>query len=148
MLAVSIGNSSSPCQSTMERLGTCSHTTDRFPLRIRGHMTYINTPARDVQDNDMFYYFIADSLTNNFVTTALLYTNVYTIANVPVASALLKQIIIPTSVDNPASTLHIREMLIESKSKLFLLMGDITEFNQWVLGAKKWAAFTLVNKKQ
>ena len=99
----------------------------------RAHaMTYVNTPMRDVQDNDMFYYFLMDSLTNDFHTTILLYTNVYTVANVTVASALLKQIIILTRVDNPASTMHIREMLIESKSKLLLLKGNITEFNQWV----------------
>ena len=53
-------------------------------------------------------------------------------SNVPVASALLKQIIILTRVDNPASTMHIREMLIESKRKLLLLKGNIAEFNQWV----------------
>ena len=28
--------------------------------------------------------------------------------------------------------MHIREMLIESKSKLLQLKGNITEFNQWV----------------
>ena len=39
-------------------------------------MTYVNTPTRDVQDNDMFYYFIADSLTNDFRTTVLLYANI------------------------------------------------------------------------
>ena len=82
----------------------------------RAHATtYVNTPTRDAQDNDMFYYFLADSLTSDFRTTVLLYTDVYTVANVPVASALLKQIIILTRVDNPASTMHIREMLIESK---------------------------------
>ena len=70
-------------------------------------MTYVNTPTRDAQDNDMFYYFLADSLTN-------------------------KQIVILTRVDNPASTMHIREMLIESKRKLLVLKGNITEFNQWV----------------
>ena len=95
-------------------------------------MTYINTPMRDAQDNDMFYYFIVDLLTNDFCTTVLLYANVYTVANVPITSALLKQIIILTRVDNPASTMHIREMLIESKTKLLLLKGNITEFNQWV----------------
>ena len=42
------------------------------------------------------------------------------------------QIIILTRVDNPASTMHIREMLIESKRKLLLLKGNITEFYQWV----------------
>ena len=62
----------------------------------------------------------------------LLYVDVYTITNVPVASSLLKQIIILTRVDNPASTMHIREMLIESKHKLMMLKGNITEFNQWV----------------
>ena len=86
----------------------------------------------DAQDNDMFYYFLADSLTNKFHTTVLLYADVYTITNVPVASFLLKQIIILTQVDNPASTMHIREILIESKRKLLLLKGNITEFNQWV----------------
>ena len=99
----------------------------------RAHtMTYVNTPTRDVQDNNMFYYFLADSLTNDFRTTVLLYTDVYTMANVPITSTLLKQVIILTRVDNPASTIHIREMLIESKSKLLLLKGNITKFNQWV----------------
>ena len=95
-------------------------------------MTYVNTPTRDSQDNDMFYYFIMDLLTNDYRTMALLYTDVYTVANIPVASALLKQIIILTRVDNPASTMHIMEMLIESKGKLLLLKGNITEFNQWL----------------
>ena len=94
--------------------------------------TYVNTPTRDAQDNDMFYYFLADSLTNEFRTTVLLYANVYSVTNVPVASSLLKQIIILTRVDNPASTMHIREMLIESKRKLLVLKRNITEFNQWV----------------
>ena len=94
--------------------------------------TYVNTPTRDAQDNGMFYYFLADSLTSDFCTTVLLYADVYMVTNVPVASALLKQIIILTRVDNPASTMHIREMLIESKSKLLLLKGNITQFNQWV----------------
>ena len=94
--------------------------------------TYVNTPTRDTQDNDMFYCFLADSLTNEFRTTVLLYADTYTVTNVPVASALLKQLIILTRVDNPASTMHIREMLIESKRKLLLLKGNIAEFNQWV----------------
>ena len=95
-------------------------------------LTYVNTHTRDAQDNDMFYYFLADLLTTDFRTNVLLYADVYTMANVPVASTLLKQIIILTRVDNPASTMHIREMLIESKSKLLQLKGNITEFNQWV----------------
>ena len=70
--------------------------------------TYVNTLTRDAQDNNMFYYFLADSLTNEFRTTMLLYSDVYTVTNVPVASTLLKQIIILTRVDNPASTMHIR----------------------------------------
>ena len=94
--------------------------------------TYVNTPTRDTQDNDMFYYFLSDSLTNEFRTTVLLYADIYTVTNIPVASSLLKQIIILTRVDNPASTMHIREMLIESKCKLLLLKGNIAEFNQWV----------------
>ena len=94
--------------------------------------TYVNMPTRDAQDNDMFYYFSADSLTNEFRTTVLLYADVYSVTNIPVASSLLKQIIILTRVDNPASTIHIREMLIESKCKLLVLKGNITEFNQWV----------------
>ena len=95
-------------------------------------VTYVNTPTRDAQDNDMFYYFLADSLTNEFRATVLLYADTYTVTNVPVASTLLKQIVILTRVDNPASTMHIREMLIESKQKLVQLKGNITEFNQWV----------------
>ena len=94
--------------------------------------TYINTPTRDSQDNDMFYYFISDLLTNEFCTTVLLYANLYTITNIPVTSSLLKQVIILTWVYNPASTMHIREILIKSKCKLLLLKGNITEFNQWV----------------
>ena len=94
--------------------------------------TYVNTPMRDAQDNNMFYYFLADLLTNDFRTTVLLYVDVYSVTNVPVASSLLKQIIILMRVDNPASTMHIREMLIESKRKLLVLKGNIAEFNQWV----------------
>ena len=92
----------------------------------------MNTPTRDAQDNDMFYYFLVDSSTNKFRTTVLLYAVIYTVTNVPVASSLLKQIIILTRVDNPASMMHIQAMLIESKWKLLLLKGNITEFNQWV----------------
>ena len=80
----------------------------------------------------MFYYFLSDSLTNKFRTMVLLCANMYTVANIPVASSLLKQIIIFTWVDNLASTMHIREMLIESKRKLLVFKGNITEFNQWV----------------
>ena len=94
--------------------------------------TYVNTPTRDAQDNDMFYYFLSDLLTNEFRATVLLYADIYTITNVPVTASLLKQIIILTRADNPASTMHIREMLIESKQKLLQLKGNITEFNQWV----------------
>ena len=94
--------------------------------------TYINTPTHDAEDNDMFYYFLADSLTNEFRTTVLLYADVYLVTNVPLASSLVKQIIILTRVDNLASTMHIQEMLIESKRKLLVLKGNITEFNQWV----------------
>ena len=97
----------------------------------RAHATtYVNSPTRDAQDNDMFYYFHVDSLTNELHTTVLLYANIYTVTKVPVASSLLKQIIILTRVDNPASTMHKREMLIESKCKMLLLKGNITEFNQ------------------
>ena len=91
-------------------------------------VTYVNTPTRDAQD----IYFLADSLMTDFRTTVLLYADVYTMANFPVASALLKQIIILTRVDNPASTMHIQELLIESKSKLLQLKDNITEFNPWV----------------
>ena len=99
----------------------------------RAHaVTYVNTLTRYAQDNDMFFYFLVDLLTNEFRTTVLLYADIYTVTNVPVASSLLKQIIILTRVDNPASTIHISEMLIESKRKLLLLKGNITEFNQWV----------------
>ena len=113
----------------------------------RAHaVTYVNTPTRDAEDNDMFYYFLADSLTNEFRTTVLLYADTYTVTNVPVASAPLKQIIILTRVDNPASTMHIREMLIESKQKLLQLKGNITEFNQWV--RKQMGRLMPRNRKQ
>ena len=108
-------------------------------------MTYVNTPIRDAQDNDMFYYFLVDSLTNNFCTTILLYADVYTVANVPIASALLKQIIILTRVDNPASAMHIREMLIESKSKLLLLKGNDTIPTKM---DENWLRYELLNLGQ
>ena len=94
--------------------------------------SYINTPTTDGQDINMFYYILSDSLTNEFCTTVRLYVEVYTVTNVPVASSLLKQIIILMWVDNLASMMHIQEMLNESKCKLVALKGNITEFNQWV----------------
>ena len=72
------------------------------------------------------------------MTTVLLYADVYSVTNVPVASSLLKQIIILAMVDNPASTMHIQEMPIESKRKLLVLKGNITEFNQWVWKQIGW----------
>ena len=112
---------------------------------MRAHTaTYVSMLTRDVQDNDMFYYFLADLLMNEFRTTVLLYANIYMVTNVPVASSLLKQIIILTRVDNPASTMQIREMLIESKWKLLLLKGNITEFNQWV--QTRWDIFMPRNR--
>ena len=53
-------------------------------------MTYVNTNTRDAQDNDMFYYFLADLLTTNFCTNVLLYADIYTMAKVPVASTLCR----------------------------------------------------------
>ena len=34
--------------------------------------TYVNMPTRDAQDNNTFYYFLSDSLTNEFCTMVLL----------------------------------------------------------------------------
>ena len=71
------------------------------PDNTRAHaVTYVNTPTRGTQDNDMFYYFLVDSLTNKFHTTVLLYADIYMVPNVPVVSSVLKQIIILTRVDN------------------------------------------------
>ena len=48
----------------------------------RAHaITYINSPTRNAQDNTMFYYFLADLLTNDFRTMVLLYADVYTVAD-------------------------------------------------------------------
>ena len=84
--------------------------------------TYVNTPTRDAQNNDMFYYFLSDSLTNEFHATVLLYADVYTVMNIPVTASLLKQIIILTRVDNPASTMHIDTIL--SVVSLFSLRSN------------------------
>ena len=37
---------------------------------------YVNSPMQDAQYNDLFYYFLADSITNEFCTMGLLYTDV------------------------------------------------------------------------
>ena len=107
--------------------------------------TYINSPTRDAQDNDMFYYFLVDLLTNEFHTTVLLYTNMYTITNIPVASSLLKQIIILTRVDNPASTMHIREMLIQSANCCF---SRVTSQSSTSGSGNKWADSTHGSRRQ
>ena len=46
----------------------------------------------------------------------LLYSESYSANNVVVDSALLKQIIILTRIDNPAAATHVSELLIESKN--------------------------------
>ena len=106
----------------------------------------MSTLTRDVQDYDMIYYFLADLLTTEFCTSVLSYADIYTVTNVPVALSLLKQIIILTRVENHASVMHNREMLIESKRELLLLKGNITEFNQWV--QNKRAVFMPRNSRQ
>ena len=106
--------------------GTTQYLLTQYGLvsikTTRAHAaTYVNSPTRDAQENNMFYYFLTDSLTNEFCTTVLLYAIVYTVVNIPVASSLLKQMVILTRVDIPASTMQIREMLIKSKRKLLLM---------------------------
>ena len=94
--------------------------------------TYVTTQTRNAQNNDMLYYFLVDSLEAKFRAKVLLYADSYSAHNVVVASALLKQIIILTRIDNPAAATHVRELVIKSKKQLLKLMGTITEFKSWV----------------
>ena len=80
----------------------------------------------------MLHYFLVDSLESKFRAKILLYSESYSANNVVVASALLKQIIILTRIDNPAAATHVRELLIKSKKQLLKLKGNFTEFNSWV----------------
>ena len=82
--------------------------------------TYVTTQTRNAQNNDMLYYFLVDSLEAKFI---LLYAESYSAHNVVVASALLKQIIVLTRIDNPPAATHERELLIESKEQLLKLKG-------------------------
>ena len=69
----------------------------------------------------MVYYFLVDPLESKFRAKVLLYSQSFSAHNVVVASALLKQIIILTRIDNPAAATHVRELLIESKKQLLKL---------------------------
>ena len=80
-------------------------------------LTYVSTQTRNAQHNDMLYYFLVDSLESKSRAKVLLYAESYSTNNVVVASALLKQIIILTRIDNPAATTHVRELLIECKKQ-------------------------------
>ena len=80
----------------------------------------------------MFYCFLIDSLDAEFKMMVLLYPKNCTVNSTHGASALLKQIIILTQIDNPAAASHVRDHLIDSKKKLLLLQGSITKLNKWV----------------
>ena len=70
---------------------------------------------------------------SKFRAKVLLYAESYSTNNIVIASALLKQIILLTRIDNPAvTTTHVRELLIECKKQLLKLKGNVTEFNRWV----------------
>ena len=50
-----------------------THYGQVYIENTRAHtITYVNTPTRDMQDNNMFYYFLADLLTIEFCTMVLL----------------------------------------------------------------------------
>ena len=77
----------------------------------------------------MFYYFLVDCLTPLFHSKLLLHSSAYMVHGISVASALLKQIIILTWINNPAVAQYVQEMLIKSKQKVLALKENITEFN-------------------
>ena len=95
-------------------------------------ITYVKPQMRNAQNNDMLYYFLVDSLESKFSAKVLLYSESYSANSVIVTSALLKQIIILTRIDNPAAATHVRELHIKSKKQLLKLTGSVTEFNSWV----------------
>ena len=115
-------------------------TTTRNLLTHYGHVilsnctdhgsSYVSTQTSDALNNDMLYFFLVDSLESKFRAKVLLYVESYSTNNVVVASALLKQIIILTRIDNPVA--HMRELLIECKKQLLKLKEKVTEFNSWV----------------
>ena len=67
-------------------------------------LSYVSTQTRNAPNNDMLYYFLVDSLESKFRAKALLYAECYSANNVVVESALLKEIVILTRIDNPAAT--------------------------------------------
>ena len=69
--------------------------------------TYIGTQTRTTQDNDMFYYFLAGSLTPAFRAKLLLYASLYMVNGVTTTSIMLKQIIVLSRIDNAAAAQHI-----------------------------------------
>ena len=93
---------------------------------------YIVTQTRNVQDNNMLYYFIINLLPPSFCTKLLLHIYIYLVNGTTATSVMIKQIIILTHINSPAVAQHVREMLIKSKKKLLTLKGDVSKFNTWV----------------
>ena len=92
----------------------------------RAHATtYVNTPTRDAQDNDMFYYFLADSLTNEFRATVLLYSEVYTVTNVPVTD--IKDL--KSQCDDGRATFTAEDLMVCAENKYEARLLD--EENAW-----------------
>ena len=96
----------------------------------------MNQHTRDVQNAEMLYHFLFESLDENFKATILLKNHnyqvtvgTYTTEDVP---CLLKQIIVSTFVDTRAMASQICESLVGMTQQLEEQKGNITKFNKWV----------------
>jgi hypothetical protein len=97
-------------------------------------LTYASTASRMLQNADMLYKFLIESLEKEFRASILLYKTEYSINGEPDGPMFFKRIMMLTHIDTKAKTSLIRASLVNMTSVLQEHQGDITKFNAWVLG--------------
>ena len=96
----------------------------------------MNQHTRDVQNAEMLYHFLFESLDENFKATILLKNHNYQVSvgtyTAEDGPCLLKQTIASIFVDTRATASQIRESLVDMTQQLETQKGNITKFNEWV----------------
>ncbi|KAL7559545.1 hypothetical protein ACA910_005174 [Epithemia clementina (nom. ined.)] len=101
---------------------------------VQAHATanYVGQQSRDMQNSEMMYHFIFDSLTPEFRTKVNLHCHDYTIGTALDGACLLKKVIMLTFIDTRATTAYIRELLVNMPNQIVKFDYNITTFNEWV----------------
>ena len=95
--------------------------------------TYVNTPTRGAQDNNMLFICLMRSLSTEGRNKVVLHRKEYHLGSRPTAAMLLKIIIRESHVDTNATSSTIRQQLGQLDIYIGTVGHNIIKFNEYVL---------------